>query len=161
MSKQFELKDSGTRTEFDTGAVRDAQAGKGRMDLLPVRAITSVARVFEAGAVKYGADNWRKGIPLNRYVDSGMRHLMKYMMGMRDEDHLHQAIWNLMCLSETQSMIEEGLLPAELNNIAYNPLVVQDNPLGIQPTQAQAAQASPPMPFYTQPTLDTLGDDVW
>lgn len=29
------IKDSGDRTEFETGAKRDMHAGKGRMDLLP------------------------------------------------------------------------------------------------------------------------------
>ncbi len=32
-----QIKDSGTRSNFATGAVRDGQEGKGRMDLLPVR----------------------------------------------------------------------------------------------------------------------------
>lgn len=31
------IKDSGNRTEFETGAVRDIQEGKGRCDLLPLR----------------------------------------------------------------------------------------------------------------------------
>ena len=29
------IKDSGERTQFSTGAVRDMHEGKGRMDLLP------------------------------------------------------------------------------------------------------------------------------
>ena len=32
----MELKDSGARREFDTGAVRDISIGKGRCDLLPL-----------------------------------------------------------------------------------------------------------------------------
>ena len=32
----MEIKDSGTRREFDTGAVRDIQEGKGRCDLMPL-----------------------------------------------------------------------------------------------------------------------------
>ena len=134
MTRKYVLKDSGKRTNFDTGAVRDAQEGKGRMDLLPMRAIFAVAKIFETGAKKYDANNWRKGIPLSRYADSGMRHTMKYMRGDKDEDHLSQAIWNLMCLSETQSMIEEGLLPPQLNDLPFNPLEVKDNPLGIEAT---------------------------
>ena len=35
----IKIKDSGTRREFDTGSVRDAAGGKGRMDLLPVFAL--------------------------------------------------------------------------------------------------------------------------
>ena len=134
MTRRYILKDSGTRTEFDTGAVRDAQEGKGRMDLLPMRALMGVAKIFESGAKKYGDNNWRKGIPLSRYADSGLRHAMKYLRGDKDEDHLHQAIWNLMCLSETQAMIEEGLLPFILNDLPFNPLDVEDNPLNIQAT---------------------------
>ena len=33
------IKDSGERTQFDTGAVRDMHTGKGRMDLLPWEAL--------------------------------------------------------------------------------------------------------------------------
>ncbi len=34
-----ELKDSGNRREFDSGAVRDIAEGKGRLDLVPLRVI--------------------------------------------------------------------------------------------------------------------------
>lgn len=36
------IKDSGTRREFDTGAVRDIQEGKGRCDLLPLDVIGGI-----------------------------------------------------------------------------------------------------------------------
>ena len=36
------ISDSGNRTEFKTGAVRDIQSGKGRCDLLPLSALTEV-----------------------------------------------------------------------------------------------------------------------
>jgi hypothetical protein len=98
MPKKYTIKDSGARTQFSTGAVRDAQEGKGRMDLLPVRAIIAVSKIFEQGAIKYSPNNWRKGIPLSRFMDSGLRHAVKYLRGDRDEDHLSQAIWNFMCL---------------------------------------------------------------
>jgi hypothetical protein len=35
----MEIKDSGQRTEFETGAVRDMHSGKGRIDLLPWEAL--------------------------------------------------------------------------------------------------------------------------
>jgi hypothetical protein len=145
MSKKYVLKDSGTRTEFNTGAVRDGQAGKGRMELLPVRAIFALSKIFEEGAKKYAPNNWRKGIPLSRYMDSGMRHAMKYLRGDKDEDHLHQAIWNFCCLSETQSMIEEGLLPATLNDLPFNPLDIQDNPLNINATDPDSGLIQKPV----------------
>ena len=36
------IKDSGTRREFDSGAVRDIQEGKGRCDLLPLDVISEL-----------------------------------------------------------------------------------------------------------------------
>lgn len=130
----WQIKDSGTRAEFGTGAVRDAQEGKGRMDLLPVRALIEVAKVFEGGAKKYAARNWEKGIPLSRYADSALRHFMKYLRGDRDEPHDSMAAWNVLCLIETRMRIEEGLLDPALNDLPFNPLEILDNPLGVETT---------------------------
>lgn len=43
------IKDSGERTEFGTGAVRDMHSGKGRMDLLPWEALVEVSKHCEEG----------------------------------------------------------------------------------------------------------------
>lgn len=55
------IKDSGDRTEFETGAKRDMHAGKGRMDLLPWYGIMEVSKHCEEGALKYGEHNVDKG----------------------------------------------------------------------------------------------------
>ena len=99
--------DSGNRTQFQTGAVRDMHQGKGRCDLLPPNALLRLARHFETGSLKYGDRNWELGIPCHSFADSGMRHLLKYMAGNTDEDHLIAAIWNLMCLAETEELRPE------------------------------------------------------
>ena len=90
------IKDSGNRTEFSTGAVRDCKRGVGRMDLLPWYGIMEVSKHCEEGALKYGEHNVDKGIPLHSLLDSASRHLAKYMVGMDDEDHLRAACWNLL-----------------------------------------------------------------
>ena len=64
------IKDSGDRTEFETGAKRDMHAGKGRMDLLPWYGIMEVSKHCEEGALKYGEHNVDKGIPLHSLLDS-------------------------------------------------------------------------------------------
>ncbi|EFV78972.1 hypothetical protein HMPREF1013_00856 [Bacillus sp. 2_A_57_CT2] len=92
-----DIKDSGNRREFDTGAVRDMQEGKGRCDLLPPAAILRLSQHFEEGAKKYGEYNWQKGIPIHSYIDSAIRHLFKYLDGQVDEDHLCAAAWNCIC----------------------------------------------------------------
>lgn len=90
------IKDSGQRSEFPTGAVRDMSEGKGRMDLLCWNAIMEVSKHCEEGAKKYGENNVDKGIPLHSLIDSGMRHLAKFTAGHNDEDHLRAAAWNIL-----------------------------------------------------------------
>ena len=111
------VKDSGERQEFATGARRDRQAGKGRFDLLPPDGLLAVALHFEAGAEKYGDENWTKGIPLGRYLDSAMRHLCAFRAGDRTEDHLAAATWNCLCGLSTYLRVRAGLLPAELDDV--------------------------------------------
>ena len=143
MSDASKFKDSGTRSEFGTGAVRDAQEGKGRMDLMPVRAMFEVAKVFETGAKKYAAHNWMKGIPLSRFFDSGIRHAYKYLRGDRDEPHDAMACWNFLCLIDTRMRIEEGLLPESLNDLPFNPLEVIPNPLELKETKSGSGYIHP------------------
>ena len=157
--KQGQILDSGERREFETGAVRDIQEGKGRCDLLPLDAVSGligneqdenglklvcvktileklalfqytkdvncikdavysfqfseypgngcttfasmildVSKHFEEGAKKYGEHNWEKGIPTHCYLDSGVRHLMKWLRGDDDEPHGRAFVWNMICL---------------------------------------------------------------
>lgn len=139
------IKDSGDRTEFETGAVRDMHEGKGRCDLLPLEVVSDllndetyhidvfqrigqfqksndvmylklaldifaeqhgwtlhtmvleVAKHFEEGAKKYGDNNWRKGIPVRCYIDSAIRHYLKWLRGDQDEPHDRAFCWNIMC----------------------------------------------------------------
>ena len=91
-----EIKDSGEREEFDTGAVRDTRENKGRYDLLPWSAIHQVAIQCQLGARKYGERNINKGMPISRCIDSATRHISQYMEGQDDEDHLRAAAWNIL-----------------------------------------------------------------
>ena len=146
------IKDSGNRTEFASGAVRDLQEGKGRCDLLPLDMIAEflrreygedtcqvldcidkyqktadnrhlamalyyfgmddrgwdkptmlleVAKHFEAGAKKYGERNWEKGIPVRCYIDSAIRHYLKWLRGDTDEPHDRAFCWNIICAAWT------------------------------------------------------------
>ncbi len=137
----MEIKDSGTRREFDTGAVRDVAEGKGRCDLLPLdvialllngddpvlpwlniyiregnvvaleeairefiklwygdieSAILDVAKHYEEGAKKYAERNWEIGIPLHCYMDSAIRHYLKYRRWDDDEPHGRAFLWNVL-----------------------------------------------------------------
>lgn len=138
----MQLKDSGERREFDSGAVRDCAEGKGREDLLPLATIGSnwadvilyevglfvetgdvwhiknavdefvkikyhdtihpfacalmdAARQYEDGCQKYGDRNWEKGIPVHCYIDSGVRHYLKWLDKWDDEPHDRAFLWNM------------------------------------------------------------------
>lgn len=58
-------------------------------------ALDRIAKWYEAGARKYSDRNWEKGTSYSRCLDSAIRHMNKYRMGMRDEDHLAALVWNL------------------------------------------------------------------
>lgn len=140
-----ELKDSGERRLFESGAMRDISEGRGRCDLLPLDTIVyimdppdstrivmesidnflksgDVAHLREAilefcdhnewdlptmllelsihyedGARKYSANNWKKGWEVHWYIDSGVRHYLKWLRGDKDEPHHRAFIWNLVC----------------------------------------------------------------
>lgn len=142
----MEIMDSGERRRFETGAVRDIQANKGRPSLMPLHVVATlldtrlggdpiisriaqfadtlntnylyhalgefahiaydysfetmlleVAIHYEQGCEKYGEDNWKKGIPVNCYLDSAIRHYLKYRRGDDDEPHHRAFVWNIMC----------------------------------------------------------------
>ena len=57
---------------------------------------------FEEGAKKYppaadGTPNWKLGIPINCYLDSALRHYLKWRRGDQDENHARAFVWNVTC----------------------------------------------------------------
>lgn len=97
--KEFrEVKDSGARQSFETGAVRDTQDGKPRFDLISAPALSRLAQHMSNGAKKYGDRNWEKGIPTSRCLASAMRHLYSWVTGDRSEDHLSAILFNVMAI---------------------------------------------------------------
>ena len=110
----FVTKDSGERRHFNTGAQRDVVTGKGRYDLISPIMIDRLSLLLQRGAEKYDDRNWEKGMPLSVYMDSGMRHLYKFLEGHRDEDHLIAAIWNLQALLHIEEMVKRGKLSKDL-----------------------------------------------
>lgn len=60
-------------------------------------AMLEASKHFEAGAKKYDDNNWRKGIPVKCYIDSAVRHYLKYTKCEEDEPHDRATIWNIVC----------------------------------------------------------------
>lgn len=57
-----------------------------------------LAKHYEDGAKKYEERNWQKGIPIHCYVDSGVRHYLKWKAGWTDERHDRAFLWNMFGL---------------------------------------------------------------
>ena len=51
------IKDSGNRTEYGTGAVRDARVGKGRVDLMPLSVVNKLLNKATDDAKYFGFKN--------------------------------------------------------------------------------------------------------
>lgn len=113
---EYVTKASDGQETWETGAVRGSREGKGRYDLFSPLAMKRLADVNERGGRIHGDRNYEKGIPISRFLDSGLRHLFQYMEGKRDEDHLAQAAWNIFAALHTDEAVGRGLLPDELRD---------------------------------------------
>ena len=58
--------------------------------------LLEVSKQYEEGAKKYDERNWEKGIPLHCYIDSAVRHYLKWLRGDKDEPHAKAFIWNVL-----------------------------------------------------------------
>ena len=65
------------------------------------KAFMELSQHYKEGAKKYAERNWEKGIPAHCYVDSTVRHLLKWYDGWDDEPHDRAVLWNLAGLMWT------------------------------------------------------------
>lgn len=59
--------------------------------------LIEVSKHFEEGCKKYGERNWQKGIPTSCYIDSAVRHYLKWLREDKDEPHDRAFCWNILC----------------------------------------------------------------
>lgn len=107
-------KDDGQRVVMPTGALRSDSTGKGRYDLISPHAMRRLAQVYERGGIQKGDKNWELGFPCSRAASSAIRHCYQWLEGLRDEDHLAQAMWNIACVIHFEEEILLSRLPSEL-----------------------------------------------
>ena len=82
-------------------------------------AILELSKHYEAGAKKYDARNWEKGLPLHSFVDSGVRHYLKWARGDADEPHDRAFLWNMFGLLWTfkhHPELDDYTIPGHENN---------------------------------------------
>ncbi len=117
MNDRPEMKDSGERQTFSTGAVRDRGGFKPRPDLISPHANLREGAWLAVGAEKYGTRNYEKGMPISDCVASLTRHLEAYKLGMTDEDHAAAIRTNAGFIIHFEEEIKAGRLPASLDDM--------------------------------------------
>jgi hypothetical protein len=119
--EDFVVKDSGNRTEYQSGMVRDLNDDKEKFDLLfpegvpyEEQMITRFAVHLTKGAKKYNDRNWEKANGENELRDfkrSAWRHFIKWFLGMRDEDHAAGVFFNITAYETTKFKIDNTVQP--------------------------------------------------
>lgn len=90
-------------TTFESGAVRDSQEGKEQyIETISWTAFRRYAQYMTGKREKYGQGNFKKGIPIESYENSLLRHVVKYLTNKHeagdlepDEDHLAAIVFNV------------------------------------------------------------------
>lgn len=59
-------------------------------------AILDLSHRYREGAEKYAERNWEKGLPIRSFIDSGVRHLLKWYRRDADENHASAFMWNMI-----------------------------------------------------------------
>lgn len=114
----YTTKDSGKRSEFSSGMVRDTEEGKPRFDLLfpegipyAEQMLTRFANLMARGAEKYDERNWEKASgeeELSRYKSSALRHLIQWITDETDEDHAAAVMFNVLAGETVLSRVQES-----------------------------------------------------
>lgn len=99
--------------KFKTGAIRDSLEGKeDYTETISWTAFKRYAQYMTSKAEKYGKGNFKKGMPIEAYEQSLLRHVQKYMENKYEggtvevnEDHLSAIVFNIFGI-----MHEEGRL---------------------------------------------------
>lgn len=72
--------------------------GKPQMSYVDMHCLEPCARVLEFGANKYARNNWKKGMPVTKILDSLMRHIGDLQDGkVLDDDSKLTIIGHIQC----------------------------------------------------------------
>lgn len=106
MAKEFTIKDSGEKIQFESGMVRDTAKGKPKFELAldgPMfkrwaQHLTRACRNADGSPGKYETRNWMKATgdaELDRFIESAFHHFVQWLDGETDEDHAAAVFFNI------------------------------------------------------------------
>lgn len=99
--------DENFKAQIFAGEAIKHDHAKPEYHLLPSDALEAAGRVLKAGAEKYEAHNWRKGMAWSRLFNSTMRHMWAFWGGEdRDPEtgelHIAHVLANVLFLASYQ-----------------------------------------------------------
>jgi len=106
---------------FATGAIRDVDNTKeDYVETISWRALRRFAEYMTAKKAKYGAGNFKKGIPISSYEQSLLRHVNKYIENKYEggtvevnEDHLSAMVFNIFGIMHEENRCQEPRLKSK------------------------------------------------
>ncbi|KKL49911.1 hypothetical protein LCGC14_2310790 [marine sediment metagenome] len=123
---------------------RKDDTGKARFDLLPVKPLFEVVKVYTIGAGKYSDRNWEKGIKWGRVFAAMMRHAWNWWRGEKldpedGQHHLASVAWAALTLMEYEETHPEldDRLPKEVRWEDNEPLDYGELPKGDENAEIQ------------------------
>lgn len=89
--------------QFQSGAIRDNEDNKyDFIETISWTALNRFAKYMTEKKTKYGSGNFKKGIPIDSYERSLLRHVHKYLVNKYEsgneeplEDHLSAIVFNV------------------------------------------------------------------
>lgn len=92
----MEIKGAGkdVPTETDGGLIAKIPY---RFDLIPPFAVIAIAKVMYEGLSNHEKDGWKK-VPKEKHLNNALAHLLFYMAGDRQDDHLEHALCRIAFL---------------------------------------------------------------
>ena len=102
--------------EFETGAIRDLDDTKeDYVETISWTAFKRYAQYMTGKKMKYGAGNFKKGIPIDSYEQSLLRHVQKYIENKyeegvveREEDHLAAMVFNIFGIMHEEARVNKN-----------------------------------------------------
>lgn len=152
------MESSGQERTFSTGSVRDG-GKKPALQLISPHAMMRLGEwlrfaVEDRKPHPYPERNWEKGQPFSQVIASLQRHVEKFKLGDRSEDHVAAILFGGMALAHYEEEIKAGRLDAELDDM---PHYATRMPL-VPPATIQKIQAKLDQTFGDPRTIYAVGD---
>jgi hypothetical protein len=101
--------------KFESGAIRDNDDTKeDYVETLSWTALKRHAQYMTSKKSRYGSGNFKKGIPIESYEQSLVRHLQKYFANKyedgteeKDDDHLAAMLFNICGIMHEEARINK------------------------------------------------------